>query len=119
MKPARSLKIKDIRTGDGIEVRQNDIVHFHCSCRLSKGEIVFTTQGKAPFQVRVGGRNAYVALDQGLLGMRVGGLRQIKVPPNLTYYERATFPEVPPTAILIYEIELLRIVDEWHNTPPG
>lgn len=116
MKPAKGLKIKEILVGEGQEVAPGDVAHFHCTCRLSKGDIVFSTKDDAPFQIRVGQRDAYVALAQGLLGMRVGGRREIKVPPNLTYYERETFLQVPEGAVLFYEIELIRIAPAWDNT---
>jgi peptidylprolyl isomerase len=116
MKPAKGLKIKDIQTGEGHEVALGNVVHFHCTCQLSKGEIVFSTKNDAPFQIRVGQRDAYVALAQGLLGMRVGGRREIKVPPNLTYYERETFLQIPEGAVLFYEIQVIRIAPAWDNT---
>ncbi|MCX6916056.1 MAG: FKBP-type peptidyl-prolyl cis-trans isomerase [Verrucomicrobia bacterium] len=116
MKLAKGLKITDLRVGEGREVALQDIVHVHCTCRLSKGEVAFTTREEAPYQVRVAARNTFVALDQGLIGMRVGGLRQIKVPPHLTYYERKAYPNLPEAAVLIYEIELIRVPEHWDNT---
>jgi len=116
MKLAKGLKITDLRMGEGHEVALQDIVQFHCTCRLSKGDVAFTTRKEAPYQVRVGARDAFVALDQGLIGMRVGGLRQIKVPPHLTYYERKAYPNLPEAAVLIYEIELIRVTEHWDNT---
>lgn len=116
MKLAKGLKITDLRVGEGREVALQDIVHFHCTCRLSKGDVAFTTRKDAPYQVRVGARDAFVALDQGLIGMRVGGLRQIKVPPHLAYYERRAYPKLPPAAVLVYEIELIRVPEHWDNT---
>ena len=116
MKLAKGLKITDLRVGEGREVALQDIVHVHCTCRLSKGEVAFTTREEAPYQFRVAAPNTFVALDQGLIGMRVGGLRQIKVPPHLTYYERKAYPNLPEAAVLIYEIELIRVPEHWDNT---
>ncbi len=116
MQLAKGIEIKELRLGDGREILPKDIVHFHCLCRLSKGDIAFTTRGDAPWQIRVGTRDSFVALDQGLIGMREGGLRQIKVPPHLTYLERRLYPNLPDGAILIYEIELIRVPSAWDNT---
>ena len=115
MKPAKGLKITDIRLGQGPEVKGGDIVHFHCTCRLRKRDIVFTTKDSAPWQIRAATRDSFVALDQGLVGMQVGGVRQIKVPPHLTYYEKAQFPNLPETAVLVYEVELIRVAEAWDN----
>ena len=116
MKLAKGLKITDLRMGEWHEVALQDIVQFHCTCRLSKRDVAFTIRKEAPYQVRVGARDAFVALDQGLIGMRVGGLRQIKVPPHLTYCERKDYPNLPEAAVLIYEIELIRVTEHRDNT---
>ncbi len=56
------------------------------------------------------------ALEYGVPGMAVGGLRTITVGPQLTYYERQRNPDLPEGAALRYEVELVRISNEWDNS---
>ena len=116
MKRAKGLKVEDVRVGHGRVVVPKDIVHVHCVCRRPKGDVVFDTHDDAPFQIRVGSRESYVGLEQGVIGMKAGGVRKVKVPPQLTYYERERFPVLPKNALLFYHIELLGIRDQWDNT---
>jgi FKBP-type peptidyl-prolyl cis-trans isomerase FkpA len=46
--------------------------------------------------------------DQGALGMKVGGLRRLVIPPSLAYgsFRRGA---IPPNATLVFEIELLEV----------
>ncbi len=64
-------------------------------------------------EVRVGARDCCVGVEYGLLGMQVGGTRKVVVPPNLNYIERKIFPDLSERAMLIYEIELTELRDNW------
>ena len=116
MKPAKSLKITDIRCGSGTESKLGDVVHLSCKCIFRGGDSLFSSEDDAPYQIRLGARDAFVGIEQGGMGMKVRGLRKVKVPPNLTYHERAMYPELSERAVLYYEIELLKIVATWDNT---
>jgi FKBP-type peptidyl-prolyl cis-trans isomerase len=47
--------------------------------------------------------------SQGTIGMRVGGLRRVVVPPNLGYGSAGMPPDIPGNSTLIFEIELLSV----------
>jgi FKBP-type peptidyl-prolyl cis-trans isomerase FkpA len=47
--------------------------------------------------------------DEGVIGMRVGGIRRLTVPPRLAYGEKGAGGVIPPNATLTFEIELLEI----------
>ncbi len=116
MKLAKGLKIIEETIGTGPEAKKNDIVHVSCSCLFKNGNILFSTKTLGLFQIRLGYRETYVALEQGLVGMRKGGCRKIKVPPNLAYYERNLYPELSEKAVLYYDVLLVEIADIFDNT---
>ncbi len=60
-----------------------------------------------------GGRDCYVGIEYGLIGMQVGGRRTVAVPPNLTYHERKTYKDLPEDAMLVYELTLVEFRDKW------
>jgi FKBP-type peptidyl-prolyl cis-trans isomerase len=45
--------------------------------------------------------------------MRVGGVRSIREPSNLTYHERMTNREIPEDAMLIYKLRLVDLLEKW------
>jgi len=113
MKPPRSLKISDHESGTGRPCVPGDVAVCHCTCSRRKGDVVFSSDLNDPYRVRVGGRDCYVGIEFGLLGMRVGGRRSILVPPNLTYHERKTYRDIPEDAMLIYELRLIDLPEKW------
>lgn len=116
MKPVKGLRFEDVVTGDGSTARVGDIAHVGCTCRLPRGEILFTTEGDAPYQVRLGARDCAVGLEHGILGMKVGGVRHVRVAPQLTHIERKIYPDLSDRTALQYEIRLLSLPDRWDNT---
>ena len=113
MKPPRSLKITDIELGSGRPCVPGDLAICDCVCTRRKGDVLFASDADTPYPIRVGGRDCYIGIEYGLLGMRVGGRRTVVVPPNLTYHERRTYTELPENALLVYELKLLDLPDKW------
>src|SRR5690349_3915632 len=68
-----------------------------------------------PVQFAIGRRNMLPGIEYGVVGMAVGGIRSVRVSPQLTYYERKANPSLPENVALRYQIQLLRISDQWDN----
>ena len=114
---ATGLRMKELRRGEGPIALAGRIVLLHYDCFLPRGEKCASSRERSyPVQFEVGQRRVYPALEQGVVGMAVGGLRSIRVSPQLTYYERKQYPDLPPDVALRYEIELLRVSGEWDNS---
>ena len=118
MKPPRSLKITDIATGVGPKVVPGDTVVCKWRCTRTKGDILFQSDDSHVHKLRVGARDSCVGIEYGLLGMQRDGVRRVVSPPNLTYIERKSFPDLPENAILFYELTLMEIVGKWDPGMP-
>jgi FKBP-type peptidyl-prolyl cis-trans isomerase FkpA len=111
------IRTKDLRLGSGDRATKGRIALIHYDCFLPRGEKVDSSRSKPhPVQFEIGQRNVFPGLEYGVVGMAVGGLRSVRVSPQLTYYEQRVLPNLPPNVALRYEIELLRITDEWDNS---
>ncbi len=68
-----------------------------------------THQRGVPFSVDLGKGYLIRGFEQGVTGMRVGGVRRVRIPPHLAYGERGKPPTVPPQSALTFELELLDV----------
>ncbi|CAI5931398.1 unnamed protein product [Closterium sp. NIES-64] len=64
-----------------------------------------------PFEFRLGMGNVIKGWDIGILGMCIGEKRKLKIPPHMGYGENGSPPKIPGGATLIFETELVDIVD--------
>jgi FKBP-type peptidyl-prolyl cis-trans isomerase len=117
--PMSGIKIEEIAIGTGREAVKGAKVTAHLICKLNKGEIcVDTRQYGLPSVFTVGSHKAIAGLAKGVLGMRVGGRRKIRVSPHLGYGEKGIpaiggyhLCPIPPNAVLIFEVELVDVRD--------
>jgi FKBP-type peptidyl-prolyl cis-trans isomerase FkpA len=105
----------DLRAGTGPEATSGRrlIVNYtgwlySDSATENKGTIFDTSVGRSPFQFTLGAGQVIRGWDQGVVGMKVGGLRRLVIPPNLAYGSSGNGP-IPPNAALVFEIELLAV----------
>jgi FKBP-type peptidyl-prolyl cis-trans isomerase len=66
------------------------------------------TRGE-PFSFTLGTGGVIPGWEEGLLGMKAGGVRQLIIPPDLAYGESGAGDTIPANATLIFDIELLEI----------
>ena len=74
----------------------------------SKGLQFDSSTGVTPFTFTLGAGQVIEGWDQGLVGMKVGGLRRLVIPPSLAYGPGRN-GIIPPNATLVFEVGLLEV----------
>ena len=104
------LKIIDVQIGTGREAVANTNVTVHYDGRLEDGkEFDSSRRRDQPFQFRLGAGQVIKGWDEGLVGMKEGGKRQLVIPPELGYGQQGAGGVIPPNATLVFDVELLRV----------
>lgn len=83
---------------------------FDASRVDNKGAQIETSRGIDPFEFTLGAGQAIAGWDQGLVGLQEGGVRRLTIPPSLAYGPERN-GSLPPYATLVFEVELLDIVE--------
>ncbi|MFJ8395521.1 FKBP-type peptidyl-prolyl cis-trans isomerase [Streptomyces sp. NPDC094144] len=105
------LKIRDIVVGDGAEAKPGAMVEVHyVGVTFATGEEFDASwnRGQA-FRFPLGGGRVIKGWDQGVEGMRVGGRRELVVPPHLAYGNHSPSPLIPAGSTLIFVVDLLGV----------
>ena len=103
------LIISDILIGEGEEAISGKTVTVEYTGRLENGEQFDSSIGRAPFSFPLGAGRVIKGWDEGVQGMKVGGKRELTIPPELGYGSRGAGNVIPANATLIFEIELLKV----------
>jgi FKBP-type peptidyl-prolyl cis-trans isomerase FkpA len=105
----------DVAPGTGADAAAGKVLTVHYTGWLydasktnGKGLQFETSVGGAPFSFTLGFGQVISGWDQGLPGMKVGGLRRLVIPPSLAYGAVRNGP-IPPYASLVFEIELIDV----------
>jgi peptidylprolyl isomerase len=107
--PPSELEISDIWEGDGAVAKAGDTVQVHyVGVAYSTGEEFDASWSRgAPLEFRLGVGQVIAGWDQGVQGMRVGGRRQLVIPPELAYGDRGAGRAIAPGETLIFVCDLV------------
>jgi peptidylprolyl isomerase len=110
-KPPKRLVIKDIVKGTGKTAKAGDVVSVQYVGVDFKTGKQFDASWDAgqPFQFQLGAQSVIPGWDQGVVGMKVGGRRELIIPPDLAYGPQGQPPAIAPNATLVFVIDLLSV----------
>lgn len=109
--PPTTLEAKDLIEGSGAVAKRGDLVTVHyVGVDYQSGEEFDASWDRGqPFPFQLGGGQVIPGWDQGLVGMRVGGRRELIIPPDLAYGPAGSPPAIAPNATLIFVFDLLAV----------
>lgn len=112
---ATGLQYEDVQAGAGSEAKKGAYVTVHYTGWLqnpdgSAGEKFDSSKDRdEPFEFPLGAGRVIKGWDEGVEGMKIGGIRRLVIPSSLGYGARGAGGVIPPNATLIFEVELLDV----------
>src|SRR5712672_682610 len=101
------LQYWDIKVGTGPEAHSGQHVKVDYTGWLTNGKKVDSSVGTGrPFEFLIGANQVTKGWDEGVAGMKVGGKRQLRIPPELAYGADGHPPQIPASSTLIFDVEL-------------
>ncbi len=110
-KTADGLQYWDIKVGTGATATAGQSASVHYTGWLTDGKKFDSSVDRGePFAVEpLGSAPVIKGWNEGIIGMKVGGKRQLRIPPQLAYGERGYPGAIPANATLIFDVELLSV----------
>jgi peptidylprolyl isomerase len=109
--PPTELVIEDLVVGDGPEATAGHPVEVHYVgvAWSTKGQFDASWDRNDTFGFRLGAGQVIAGWDQGVAGMKLGGRRQITIPPHLGYGARGAGGVIGPNETLVFVVDLLGV----------
>jgi peptidylprolyl isomerase len=109
--PPKQLEIKEIEKGTGATAKTGDeaLVQYVGVGYESEEEFDSSWSRNEPFPITLGASGVIPGWEQGIPGMKVGGRRELIIPPNLAYGPQGSPPVIGPNETLIFVIDLLAV----------
>jgi FKBP-type peptidyl-prolyl cis-trans isomerase len=109
-KTASGLEYWDIKVGTGAVAQAGQHVKVDYTGWLTNGKKFDSSVGTGkPFDFMLGGGQVIKGWDEGVAGMKVGGKRQLRIPPDLAYGEKGYPGAIPPNSTLIFDVQLVDV----------
>ncbi|GEM_PF-524433 len=106
-----NMFVEDLVVGDGPPVEAGDYIAVHYVGTLADGTVFDSSRERdKAFEFTLGAGEVISGWDQGLIGMNVGGIRRLVIPPELAYGPAGVPPTIPANATLTFEVELIDII---------
>lgn len=108
--PPTQLERADLIVGTGPTAEAGDSVTVqYVLATYSAGKVVQSSWTSQPFQFTLGQGEVIKGWDTGVVGMQVGGRRELIIPPSLGYGAQSPDPGIAPNDTLIFVVDLQKI----------
>ena len=109
-KTASGLEYWDIKVGTGAAAETGKNVQVDYTGWLTNGKKFDSSVGSGhPFDFMLGGGQVIKGWDEGVVGMKVGGKRQLRIPADLAYGAAGYANVIPPNSTLIFDVRLVDV----------
>ena len=107
----KALGIEDLEVGDGPEATpgQKVTVHYVGKAWSTKEQFDASWDRNDTFSFKLGGGQVIAGWDQGVAGMKVGGRRQLTIPPALGYGAQGAGGVIGPNETLVFVVDLVSV----------
>jgi FKBP-type peptidyl-prolyl cis-trans isomerase len=110
VKTPSGLEYWDIKVGTGASAEIGKQVKVDYTGWLTNGKKFDSSVGTGqPFELLLGAGQVIKGWDEGIAGMKVGGKRQLRIPPDLAYGPAGHPPVIPPNSTLIFDVRLVEV----------
>jgi FKBP-type peptidyl-prolyl cis-trans isomerase FkpA len=106
-KLASGMYVRDMTVGAGATVANGQQLSMRYTGWLANGTQFDSNVNGAPYVFRLGTHAVIDGWDLGILGMKVGGRRQLIIPSSLGYGPGGLPPDIPPNAVLVFIVDVL------------
>ncbi|MCR4279429.1 MAG: FKBP-type peptidyl-prolyl cis-trans isomerase [Candidatus Zambryskibacteria bacterium] len=107
--PETGYSANDTTVGEGEIAEPGDKLTVHYVGTLQNGQVFDSSRdSNTPFTFTLGAGGVIRGWDEGMQGMREGGMRTLIIAPDYAYGAQGVGP-IPPNATLIFEVELLSV----------
>src|SRR5207248_10655841 len=103
-KTASGLEYWDIKVGTGATANKSQTVKVHYTGWLTNGKKFDSSVGGNLFQFTLGAGQVIKGWDEGVVGVKVGCKRQLRIPPDLSYGQNGYSPVIPSNSTLIFDV---------------
>ena len=109
-KTASGLEYWDIKVGTGAVAQSGQHVKVDYTGWLTNGKKFDSSVGTGkPFDFMLGASQVIKGWDEGVAGMKVGGKRQLRIPPDLAYGKAGYSTVIPANSTLIFDVRLVAV----------
>ena len=108
--PPTSLQSADLITGTGAAAAPGDNVTVqYVLATYSSEKVIQSSWTSQPFTFKLGAGQVIPGWDKGVVGMKVGGRRELIIPPTLGYGAQSPGPGIAANDTLVFVVDLLHV----------